>query len=224
MKFLFVFIVQLSFFQLFAQQSPDYNKIGKQIADENSTYYYPKLFARYWVADRTLTLKDYRYLYYGYTFQDAYTPYADSEYREELMAYMDRKEISKEDLQQMIKYANLILKTLPFDLKALQVLDYAYYHIGEREKSDDAEFKRKMIIEAILSTGTGLSKNSGFHVIDDMHKFDILAEKKLAYNGVENIANTCEFLGVFENDKNIRGLYFNIGRLYQVSAERLKGN
>jgi hypothetical protein len=224
MKFLYIVILSLLSLQFFAQEKPDYGKIGVRIADESSDYYYPKLFGRYIAADRSLTVNDFRYLYYGFTFQAAYVPYADSEYRGNLAVFFDKKEINEEDLQQMIKYGNLILKTLPFDLRALQLLDYAYYHSGNRKKSDDAEFKRKMIIKAILSTGTGLSKNSGLHVIDDLHKFDLLAEKKLRYNGVQRIANnSCEFMGVFENDKNIRGMYFNIGRLYQVSAERLKG-
>lgn len=225
MKYIFILVLSLFSFRFVSQQKPDYDNIGKQIVDESSAFYYPKLFGRYIATDKTLTIDDFRHLYYGYTFQDAYVPYADSEYRENLAVYFGKKEINKNDLQQMIKYANLILKSLPFDLRALQVLDYAYYHTGERAKSDDAEFKRKMIIKAILSTGTGLSKNSGIHVIDDLHKYEILAEKKLRYNGVERIVNnSCEFLGVFENDDNISGIYFNIGRLFQVSGQRLKEN
>jgi len=52
-----------------------------------------------------------------------------------------------------------------------------------------------------------------------------LTEKGLRYNGQKQLSNNvCEYLGVFENDKNISGLYFNVSRLYEVSAQRLKGN
>ena len=221
-----IFIANVLFFsQLTGQVKPDYKKIGVQIADENSIYYYPKLFGRYLATDRALSVEDFRYLYYGYTFQSVYNPYVDSEYRKNLAVFYGKKEISKNDRDQMIKYANLILKSFPFDLRSLQILDYAYYHNNDHEKSYDAEFKRKMIVKAIMSTGDGIIKNSGIHVIDDLHKFDILNEMGLRYNGQHQIANNaCEFLGVFENDRNLRGIYFNVGRLYEVSSNKLKGD
>ena len=218
--FTFLFSYTLS-----GQVKPDYKKIGTQISDKNSIYYYPKLFGRYLAADRALSVEDFRYLYYGYTFQAVYNPYVDSEYRKNLAVFYSKKEISKDDRDQMIKYANLILKSFPFDLRSLQMLDYAYYHNDDHEKSYDAEFKRKMIIKAIRSTGDGIVKNSGIHVIDDLHKFDMLNEMGLRYNGQQQIANNaCEFLGVFENDRNLRGIFFNVGRLYEVSSNKLKGD
>lgn len=223
--YIIVLVHFLFFSQIFGQEKPDYKKIGSQIADTNSIYYYPKLFGRYLAADRALAVEDFRYLYYGYTFQDVYNPYTDSQYRKNLVVFYNKKEISKNDRDQMIKYATLILKAFPFDLRSLQMLDYAYYHNGDHEKSYDAEFKRKMIIRAIMSTGDGLIKNSGIHVIDDSHKFDLLNEMGLRYNGQQQITNNaCVFLGVFENNKNIRRVYFNVSRLYDVSADRLKGD
>jgi len=229
MKYLSLYIIftinALLSVQVAGQQIPNYNKIGLEIADENSGLYYPKLFGRYMAADRELTVEDFRYLYYGFSFQNVYNPYADSEYRENLAGYYKKKEITKTDRGQMIKYANLILKAYPFDLRALQILDYAYYHNNDYEKSYDAEFKRKMIVKAIMSTGNGLIKKSGIHLIDDSHKFDLLTDMGLRYNGQHQLSNNvCEYLGVFENDKNISGLYFNVSRLYEVSAQRLNSN
>ena len=74
----------------------------------------------------------------------------------------------------MIKYANLILKSFPFDLRSLQILDYAYYHNNDHEKSYDAEFKRKMIVKAIMSTGDGIIKNSGIELFLDFNFIDIV--------------------------------------------------
>jgi len=223
--FILYIIFQLLFNVVNGQQIPEYKNIGIEIANENSKFYYPKLFGRYIAADRELTLNDFRYLYYGFSFQDAYSPYASSEYRKNLTVFFNKKEITNNDLLQMIKYANLILRSFPFDLQSLQMLDYAYYHNNEREKSDDAEFKRKMIVKAILSTGTGLTKKSAIHIIYDINKFDLVNEKKLRYNGENRISNNvCEYLGVFKNDKNISGLFFNVSRMYEVSANRLKAN
>ncbi len=229
MKHLGLYIILLAhliaFVQTTGQEKPDYRGIGMQIANSRSIYYYPKLFGRYLASDRALTVEDFRYLYYGYTFQDVYVPYADSEYRKNLAVFYSKKEIGKDDRDQMIKYANLILKSFPFDIRALQILDYAYYHNDDHDLSYDAEFKRKMILKAIGSSGTGFIKSSGIHIIDDSHKFDLLNEMGLRYNGNQQIiSNASEFMGVRENDKKIKGIYFNVGRLYDVSADRLKGD
>ncbi len=222
---LYIFFQTVLSFQMAGQRVPDYKEIGAEITNENADFYYPKLFGRYLAADRELTVEDFRYLYYGFSFQKVYIPYADSEYRENLAVFYGKREIGKSDREQMIKYSNLILKEFPFDLQALQMLDYAYYHNKEYKKSYDAEFKRKMIVKAILSTGNGLTKGTGIHLIDDSHKFDLLKEIGLRYNGQQQLTNNvCEFLGVFENDKDIKGVYFNVSRLYQISAERLRGN
>ena len=50
--------------------TPDFVKIEAEIKNENSNFYYPKLFERYLKGDTTLTVEDYHYLYFGYSFQD----------------------------------------------------------------------------------------------------------------------------------------------------------
>ena len=80
-----------------------------------------------------------------------------------------------------------------------------------------------MIIKAIMSTGNGFTKESGIHIIDDLHKFDLISQLGFRHNGQKKLTNNVgEYLGVFENDKNITGLYFNLNRLYEVSAQKLK--
>jgi hypothetical protein len=56
-------------------QKPDYDLIKKDIQDSSSAFYYPKIMSRLLVYDTTLTIEDYRHLYYGYIFQNDYKPY-----------------------------------------------------------------------------------------------------------------------------------------------------
>lgn len=62
-------------FPLAAQQAPDNDAILRETIDKGSPYYYPAIYMRYMSGDTTLTLEDYRHLYYGYAWQPGYKPF-----------------------------------------------------------------------------------------------------------------------------------------------------
>src|SRR5690606_37489527 len=54
---------------------PDYIEIEKLTKDKTSAFHYEGMYKRYADNDATLTLRDYRMLYYGYFFRPEYTPF-----------------------------------------------------------------------------------------------------------------------------------------------------
>ena len=68
-------LLQTGFAQLNNFTRPDFKTIEAAIKDKNSPLFYSKLMERYKNNDTTLTNEEYRYLYYGYSFQTEYSPY-----------------------------------------------------------------------------------------------------------------------------------------------------
>jgi hypothetical protein len=202
-------------------RKPDYDLIRKGIFDNNSPFFYPTLFDRYQNGDTTLTIEDFMYLYYGYTFQSRYIPYQESRYQDKILSYIKKGTLSSKELDEFIKIAELNLKDLPFDIRTLHILVFSYSQKKDSLMSAITSFKKEMLLKTILSTGDGKTERTAFHVIDPAHEFDILNEMGLKFAGTSNLTNAlCDYLLVSPNEKNIRGYYFDISRILKVKAVR----
>jgi hypothetical protein len=214
-------------FGLFSQRQnftpPQYEKMRLQLFDNTSPFFYPKLFERYCSGDTTLTLEEFRFLYYGYTFQSKYIPYQQSKYQDKMISYMKKGTLTEKDLNEFIKLAELNIKDLPFDIRTLNILAYSFKQRGDSAAFCLENFKKMMIIKAIQSSGDGLSEKTAFHVIDTSHEFDFLNELGLEYAGSSDMTTgLCDYLLVHSNESNVLGLYFDISRILNVKAERKK--
>ena len=173
------------------------------------------------MGDTSLTVEDFRYLYYGYTFQSMYIPYQASKYQDKMITYMKKGSLSEKEVGELIKLCELNLKDLPFSIRTLNLLAYSYQQKNDSVSSHVADFKKSMIIKAIQSTGDGLTEKTAFHVIDASHEFDFLNEMGLQYAGSSDMTTgLCDYLLVSANENNVRGYYFNISRILNVKAER----
>lgn len=200
---------------------PQYQLIRAGIFDSNSTFFYPNLYDRYLNGDTSLTVEDFRHLYYGYTFQSQYEPYKESRYEGQMLSYLKKGRLSGEEIKAFIKVAELKLKELPFDLRTLTILAYSYEQDNDSLMASITSFKKNMLVKAIFSSGNGKTENTAYHVIDPSHQQPILAELGLKFAGTGNLANPMrEYLIVQPNPKNIRGVYFDVGRIFKAKAER----
>ncbi len=209
----------------FSQQKfigkPEYGLIKSSIFDNSSPYFYPDLYNRYINADTNLTIKDFRYLYYGYTFQSKYIPNQESKYEPQMKMYLSKGRLSSAELEEFIKTAELKLKELPFDIRTLNILAFSYSQKEDSITSAQYKFKKKMLVKTILSTGDGKSEQTAFHVIDPVHEMDLLNELGLRFATSTNQTNVfCDYLVVHPNEENIRGIYFDVSRIMRVRIER----
>ena len=219
---IFIFLFNCSLFSQEGNYSvPEYEKMRLQIFDNTSLYFYPKLFERYIEGDTSLSVLDFRFLYYGYTFQTSYIPYQTSRYQDKMIAFIKKGTLTSKELNEFIKISELNLKDLPFDIRTLNILAYSYKQKGDMNSFRAAEFKKSGIIKAIQSTGNGTTEKAAFNIIDPVHEYDLLKEYGLEYAGSNDMTtDLCEYIFVQPNDRNIRGFYFNLSRILNAKTER----
>jgi hypothetical protein len=181
--------------------------------DPNSIFYYPKLFKKYQENDTTLSLRDYRMLYYGYVFQKGYsrdaigTPEDDS-----IKKIFDKGELTEKDLHEIVRLGIGYLDKVPFDLKRLNLVFVAAQESGDEVTAKIYLDKVRMLALTVLTTGNGISEETPFYVIsrsDENAIINILGYKP---NGTLDLSTT-RYLTVEDNDDNLPGLYFDMKNL-----------
>lgn len=210
-----IFLIGLFFFYVLqdtvhAQNNsyPDYNLISTEIEDEDSPFYYPVILSKYFDGTESLTLEEKRHLYYGWVFQPEYNPINDAEAFDDFIdSYQGLNDASFFNTN-ILNTITAILDESPFHLQAL----FYYLHItnkpGMEEEHNLTEKKIQIVLDAILSSGDGLSENSPIYIINPEHKYFTLNPLNFDYDG------QVEILGIIESNQvssgtDIQRLYFN---------------
>lgn len=155
-------------------QKPDMEQIKKEVLDPSSSYYYPKLVKLFESKDTSMTLDQFRHLYLGYVFQEDYNPYRRSAYSSKVEELYFRDKHTHAECDTIIHYAELSLKDDPFDLRQMNFLIYAYREKKKNNLANIWQYKLNHLLEAIISTGTGLDEENAWVVINPQHEYNIL--------------------------------------------------
>jgi hypothetical protein len=226
MKYFFVFILLNStlsqlYSQEFTYEIPDYDLIKKETHDSANIFYYPKLLSRLTQYDTTLTSDDYRYLYFGYIFQDDYQPYWTSPDEKELMKYYRSETIDEKDHDEIIRLATHSINEFPFDLRQMNFMGYIYHLKGDEEMAKKVSFRFHGIFGAIMSSGDGKTCESAFHVISVSHEYVFLNLFEFQMTS-QALTGDCDYLTLVKDERNIEGVYFNIKQMFNKNLEILK--
>lgn len=191
-------------------EKPDYDKIEKNIKEKDSNLFYELLMKRYKEADSTMTLKEKRHLYYGYQFDEKYSPYSRSDFSDSLRVVLNKKSLDSLDFTNIVTFTNKILEENPFDLRAIN-----YQLFALEKKSDTASFNKKVIqlyiiVDSLLSSGTGKSKEDSFYVLFTSHEYDLLSILGFKFGGSQSLIEHYDYLTLEKNEANIEGLYFDV--------------
>lgn len=209
-----------------AAQAPDETEIFDRISTSASPYYYPNLLIRYNAGDTTLTVNDYRYLYYGYAFRDEYKPLATNDNLDRTLLIASGLDPDKpriEDLEALILAGLAALEQDPFSPKLLNLMAYAYGALGNKEQEAAYFDRMNKVIAAIQSTGDGLSQRSPQHILMFDHALDVMTASGLTPGKSRVVSRTTEYvpLVVAERigDRKVKGLYFDYSRIYRNKPE-----
>lgn len=196
--------------QDFLIEKPDYDKIEKAIAGNESNLYYPKLMIRYKLADSSMTIEEKRHLYYGFTFQDAYAPYGRSDFEEKLKAVLEKKKLRDADYRDIVAFSDSVLAENPFNLAVLDNQLFAFEKLGNGIRFNENIIRLNIVIDAMLSSGDGLSKKSAFYVIATSHEYFLLSILGFSFGGSQSLQEHYDFLALADNPDKIKGLYFDV--------------
>ncbi len=124
-----IFIVSIANAQM-EFEAPDYNQIEKITQDSASDFYYPKLFKRYENLDITLTSEEMRALYYGYLFQESYSPVQRPQSPNVLIQIPNKTdELNKK----IIEKEKDVLENHPFNLTSFFIISECYSDLGKND-------------------------------------------------------------------------------------------
>ena len=194
-----------------------FKKLKKEIRKQRSPFYYPVLFQRYLDLDTSLTSEDFRYLYYGFTFQDAYSPYGIPALQDSLISYLSRQELLRAEYQVAARIGGLLLRESPFRLRETFITAVAYEMAGDGKMSSIYFNFFEKQVDAIMSSGDGLSTNTAFVVIYIRDEYEMLEVLGFKFGGGQALlAGDYDKLELEENPYGVEALYFDVSRLFAV--------
>lgn len=197
--------------------APDYREIRTSIQNNKSPNYYPRLMRRYVENDTTLTIEQYRALYYGFTLQEDYVPY-----QQEHKALLDvRKRIvdtagDTKVCAEAIKISQNALEDNPFDLLAISTMAFSFQQLKDTLSYARWNDKQNMLLDAIISSGDGEDETSAIHVISIEHEYEVINRLGLQIETDSLCNDHIEFLKVLPNVEDVRGVYFDFGACRQA--------
>lgn len=195
-------------------EKPDMAQIEQMVNDPDSKYYYPKLMAKYERRDTSMQHDEYRLLYYGFMFQEDFDPYRRSDYSDIVDDLYYRSEHSRSECDSIIKYAELSLRDNPFDLQQINFLIYALREKKKNHLANIWQYRLNHLIQAIVSSGTGLDKDNAWYVINPRHEYNIINFKGYVADSQEFIPPYYDYITIEKKtDKDPAGFYFNIKNL-----------
>lgn len=206
--------------QKISVERPDMDAIKRDISDPESKYYYPRLMERYEQNETIMNLQDYRHLYLGAIFQEDYDPYRHSPLDSKIDELYYRTNHTRAELDTIIAYAEDALLDDPFDLSQMNFLIYALRARGKNNRANIIQYRLNHLLEAILSTGTGMDTENAWVVIDPKHEYNIINFQGEIAESSEFVEPYYEYIALKPNDsktsdKRPAGYYFNIHYILQ---------
>lgn len=200
---------------VYAQKVPEEEDILAKTMSSESPYYYPPLMMRYLAGDLSLTDDDYYYLYYGYAYDDDYDAHAPLPGEDRILEiFASTKTPSKAEAQVIIEAAKENMLVDPFNPGNINMMTYAYGILGDTINEIISADRFDRIIRTIKSSGSGRKENSPWHVLRFTHANDVVAAMGYRIENRQVRTSSVEYIKVERNPDNVKGLFFDFGRVY----------
>lgn len=203
----------------------NWEDIEFEVTDRYVDTYYPYMYVRYMEGDETLDLNDYRLLYYGYSFQNTYDPLATSLLQKEAMVYHNQisRTLTRDELLELVEKTKRALDQNPFNLILLNLLSFSYLKLGDEVNTQISARKMDGVIEAILSSGSGVDKTSPWSVIYRADIVDLTAALGGNYSMRMYITTDVEYFHLKDRIEGVRGFYFDLSAIMRKAHRTEKG-
>lgn len=196
----------------------DFENIKLETQNPKSKNFYPKLMKSFQSNDTTLTFDEYRYLYYGYIYQEDYNPFRESQYAEKIEHLYYKKSYTRAECDTIEKYAELSLEDNIFDLRQMELFSYALKEKKKFTRASIMQYRLNHLIAAILSSGNGTAE-SPWVVTSAEHEYYILNMLGYVATSHTEMENHIDFITVNKvNDKTPEGFYFDASKIIEVAS------
>lgn len=195
---------------------PDNDRIIAAIFDPQSPYNYTALITRYFAGDTTLTLEEYRHLYYGNVWQESYKPFESITACDRILEVLARPKVMElDDYREIIRYGNEVMEKDPFSPSNINFLTFAYGATGDARNEQINHHRLKMIKETIFSSGNGVKEKAPWHIIRFEHATDIMGSMDMKYRTPMVIDRNTEYFPLDSRGPDgERGYYFDYSRVF----------
>ena len=128
---------------------------------------------------------------------------------------------SEENMRDIIRYAEEVMRSDPFSPTNLNFLAYAYGAVGDTLNERINYDRLNKVLAAISASGTGLTEKSPMHVLRFSHASDVLGTLGLSVAKRLVVSRTTEYITVAnENGRQLsKGYYFDYSRVYWGNPE-----
>ncbi len=204
-----------------SSKSPVESDIVEQTSDPSSENYYPNLQLRFWMGDKTLTEDNFHYLYYGFTYQDAYRPLEVNSSMDKVMllaSALNPAAPNVASLDSLIIAVNQALEFNPFSPQLWNLLSFAYGALGDTTREEQSYDRVVRILQTIENSGDGAKKGTPKHIIMFDHAIDYLSSLSIAHSSARVVDREVEYIP-FQDEQIIdgrkyKGIFFNYSRIY----------
>lgn len=216
-----IFIFYFTTIQAQEVSKPDYAGIKRVTTNRQSPLFFRKLMDRYLQNDTTLSLLEYRCLYYGFTLQEDFIPYqGENQPLIDCRRNLLQTSADKTLCAHAIDIAQNVLDDNPFHLPAINMMALAHLQLGDTLSYNLWDIKQKGILDAILSSGDGDTPETAFHVTNIEHEYEIINRLGLIIESDSLCDENIEYLKVKENSSGERGFYFNFEACSKVYRKK----
>jgi hypothetical protein len=184
--------------------APDMKLIRKNTTSKKKSTFYPMLLDRYKKNDSTITLDEYKHLYYGAVYQSNFYKGANTR-RNEI-----HRLIEKDNLNRALVYCDSIMTIQPISCQIIKLkIDILNKMGADKNQIAIYEKKYQMFMNVIGNSGNGLTKNNAFVVIYVADEYEylrsIIGMKKM---GMQSFVMPFDNMCFEKSDDSHQCLYF----------------
>lgn len=191
---------------------PNYDLIKLNIENKQSNFYYSKLWDRFQHGDSTMTLEEKRHLYYGYVFHKNYSPYGGVDNSKQVNPILDKEKPTQKDWKKLVSLLNTSLKAEPFNFRYLYYQSIAYEYLNKPVNARKNIQKIWTIVDALISTGDGLTKETAIHVIAVSSEYDYLFFNNLSMRSQALMNGGYDVLYLQPNEDGLEEMWFDVNQ------------
>ena len=207
----------------FEVKSVDFDQIKRETLRPGSRYYYPNLVKSFNSNDTIMNFEAYRDLYFGFVFQEDYNPFRSTEFEDkekvEQLYYNSDRELTREECDEIEKYAIRALDDNMFDIDQIGYYIYALQHKKKYARAAVRQYRHDKLIAAIMSSGHG-TEEEPWVVIFPEHEYTLI--NLLGYvavdhdelnGGIDRIRAKSE-----TNSRETKDFYFDVSQMLREAS------